>query len=197
MFTGIIESVGKIIAISNRDGDLHVEFDTGSDIITGLKTGESIAVNGTCLTVVEATGSGFSADVSRETIACTAFGTCHEGSHVNLERAMLLGERLDGHFVSGHVDGVTRIMAIETDARSTRFDFETPRDLRKYIAKKGSIAIDGVSLTVNYCDKNIFSVNIIPHTMSATIFRFYREGTIVNLEIDLVARYLESLVRPI
>ncbi len=194
MFSGIIQSIGKIVALDDRNGDIRLSIESGSIDLTDMKIGESIAVNGTCLTVVECNQTGFSADVSRETINCTAFAKYQNGTAVNLERSLQLGDRLHGHLVSGHVDGVATVISVKPDARSTRFDFGYPHSLGKYIVKKGSICIDGVSLTVNHRDEKIFSVNIIPHTLSATVFQYYQVGTVVNIEIDQVARYLESLL---
>jgi riboflavin synthase len=162
--------------------------------LAGARLGDSIAVNGVCLTVTALDGERFSADVSRESLSVTTLGDLGIGDRVNLEQALTLATRLGGHLVSGHVDGVGELLAMEADARSTRVQFRAPDPLARYIAAKGSITIDGASLTVNRVDGAIFDVNIIPHTWGLTRFSVYRIGSRVNLEVDLVARYLERLV---
>lgn len=194
MFTGIITGIGTIRALSPRGGDLRIEIDTpGWDLAT-FDLGESIAVNGVCLTVVERGGARFAADVSNETLRCTTLHALQVGSHVNLERALLAGQPLGGHLVSGHVDGVGAVQGLVADARSTCFRIAVPEDLKRFVAAKGSITVDGVSLTVNTVEDDVFSVNIVPHTMEHTIFSAYAAGTPVNLEVDQVARYLERLL---
>lgn len=194
MFTGIVQAVGKVIALSERDGDASLLIDVGEIPASRLATGASIAVNGACLTVTgrEAAGTGF--DVSRETLALTTLGQLGVGARVNLEPALTLSEPLGGHLVSGHVDGVAEVVAIEPDARSTRMAFRLPPALLRYVAKKGSLCVDGVSLTVNDVDAGLAGVNLIPHTLQGTIMGSYRIGTKVNIEVDLIARYLERIV---
>ena len=194
MFSGIIEATGKITAIENRKGDQRISIDAGGLDLTDVKTGHSIAVNGVCLTVVTLAGSEFSVDVSAETLACTTFNSFMTGSKMNLEKALHLSDRLHGHLVTGHVDGVGTIKSRQADARSERFDIDCPKELLRYFSKKGSICIDGVSLTINEKTATGFSVNIIPHTLQETIISGYQTGTRVNLEVDLIARYLETLI---
>lgn len=193
MFTGIIRAVGRIDEIDEQGGDLR--FHIVGDLPAGsFEPGESIAVNGVCLTAAEVTGSGFSTDVSRETLSVTALGDLSDGSAVNLEPALAVGDRLGGHFVSGHVDGVGTVLGQRSDGRSTRYEVELPDEFSRYIARKGSICIDGVSLTINAVSGSRLSVNIIPHTAEHTIIRHYLPGTRVNFEVDLLARYLERLL---
>lgn len=194
MFTGIIQATGSIVTRQARDGDARLTIDTGTLDLSRTAIGDSIAVNGCCLTVVELSARGFSADVSRETLALTTLGSLAEGSRVNLEAAAVLGQPLGGHLLSGHVDGVAELGTREADARSLRLWFRAPAELARYIARKGSVAIDGVSLTVNAVADNEFEVNIVPHTLTATIIEDYAPGRRVNLEVDLVARYLERLL---
>ncbi len=194
MFTGIIEAVGRIELIEDIGSDKRFVFNTHTLDLSDIKSGDSISVNGVCLSVVELQGNGFSADVSVETLTCTTFNELAVGDKVNMEKALLLSSRLSGHMVSGHVDGKGTIRQKYADARSERFEINFPIELGKYICKKGSICVDGVSLTINDVDKSMFSINIIPHTIKETVFSEYIEGTQVNLEVDIVARYLESLV---
>ena len=194
MFTGIIETVGSIELIEDIGSDKRFVFNTHKLDLSDVNSGDSISVNGVCLSVVELQENGFSADVSVETLSCTTFNELNAGDKVNLEKALQLSSRLSGHMVSGHVDGKGSIHQKYADARSERFEINFPIELGKYICKKGSICVDGVSLTINDVDKSIFSVNIIPHTLEETIFSEYVEGKQVNLEVDIVARYLESLV---
>ena len=194
MFTGIIKAKGRIDSMTPVGGDIRLRV--GSDGLPwgDYEVGESIAVNGVCLTAVELHANGFDTDVSTETLDVTALKNLAEGSDVNLEPAISANERLGGHLVSGHVDCVGTVTARRADARSIRFDFEIPAEYAKYVAKKGSICIDGVSLTINEVKANAFSVNIIPHTADVTIIGDYDVGTLVNIEVDLVARYLERLL---
>ena len=194
MFTGIIKAKGRIDSMTPVGGDIRLRV--GSDGLPwdDYEVGESIAVNGVCLTAVELYANGFDTDVSTETLDVTALKNLAEGSDVNLEPAISANERLGGHLVSGHVDCVGTVTARRADARSIRFDFEIPAEYAKYVAKKGSICIDGVSLTINEVKANAFSVNIIPHTADVTIIGDYDVGTLVNIEVDLVARYLERLL---
>jgi riboflavin synthase len=194
MFTGIIEGVGRIAALESRGGDVRLRVDAGSLPFDAVQLGESIAVNGVCLTVVEFDAASFAADASNETLSLTTLGALRVGAPVNLERAMRPTDRLGGHLVSGHVDGVGRVQAIAEDARAQRWRFAAPVALLKYIAKKGSICVDGVSLTVNDVDAEGFEVALIPHTVAHTAFAHTQAGDAVNLEIDLVARYVERLL---
>ncbi len=199
MFTGIIEGVGRLAAREPRGGDVRFTFATGSLPWSGergedVRLGESIAVNGVCLTVVAFDAGSFQADASTETLALTTLGTLAEGAALNLERAMRPSDRLGGHLVSGHVDGIGRVLSVHGDARAQRWRFAAPAPLLKYIAKKGSICVDGVSLTVNAVDGEGFEVALIPHTVAHTRFAETAVGDAVNLEIDLVARYVERLL---
>lgn len=194
MFTGIIEGVGSVRALEPRGGDLHLSIDVGSLAFERVQLGESIAVNGCCLTVTEFDHNSFGCDASNETLRLTTLGSLEIGSPVNLERALLPTQRLGGHLVSGHVDGIGSVRSIEPDARALVWWFDAPANLRKYIAKKGSIAINGVSLTVNEIDATGFSVALIPHTVDHTSFKALQQGDAVNLEIDQVARYVERLL---
>jgi len=194
MFTGIIEAIGKIELIEDINSDKRFVINSGSLNLSDVKPGDSISVNGVCLTVVDLQEKGFSVDVSVETLSCTTFNELAAGDQLNLEKALQLSSRLSGHMVSGHVDGKGTIQKKLADARSERFEISFPAELGKYICKKGSISIDGVSLTINEAGESTFSVNIIPHTLQETIFPNYTEGTQVNLEVDIVARYMESLM---
>jgi riboflavin synthase len=192
MFTGIIQAVGRVAAIERRGGDARLHI-AGLPLADGA-LGESIAVSGVCLTAVAFTGDGFFADVSAETLACTTLGDWRVGQAVNLERALAVGDRLGGHIVSGHVDGVGEVVSRRPDGRSERFTLRAPAALARYIAAKGSITVDGVSLTVNTVDGAGFGVNIVPHTLAHTSLGALRAGSRVNLEVDLLARYLERLL---
>ncbi|AYF88681.1 riboflavin synthase [Pseudomonas sp. DY-1] len=194
MFTGIIEAIGTIRAITPKGGDVRVLVETGKLDLGDVKLGDSIAVNGVCLTAVELPGNGFWADVSRETLARTAFDDLKAGSPVNLEKALTPTSRLGGHLVSGHVDGIGEVVAREDNARAVQFRIRAPRELAKYIALKGSITVDGTSLTVNSVNGAEFELTIVPHTLAETIMVDYRPGRRVNLEVDLLARYLERLL---
>lgn len=194
MFTGIIEAIGTIRALTPKGGDVRVRVETGKLDLSDVKLGDSIAVNGVCLTAVELPGDGFWADVSRETLARTAFIDLKAGSRVNLEKALTPTSRLGGHLVSGHVDGVGEIVARDENARAVQFRVRAPAELARYIAMKGSITVDGTSLTVNAVDGAEFELTIVPHTLAETIMVDYRPGRQVNLEVDLLARYLERLL---
>ena len=194
MFTGIIQAVGEIVAMEPRGGDLRLRIGTGGLDLSDVALGDSIAVNGVCLTAVELPGDGFAADVSNETLSLTSLGGLKPGSRVNLEKALTLQTRLGGHLVSGHVDGLGEVVERSDDARSVRFRIRAPRELARYIAHKGSITVDGTSLTVNGVSGDLFDLNIVPHTLQETIMDEYRPGRQVNLEGDLVARYLERLL---
>lgn len=194
MFTGIIEAVGEVAELKQRGGDVRLHIKTGPLDLGDVSLGDSIAVNGVCLTAVELPGDGFVADVSRETLSLTSLGQLDAGSPVNLEKALTLATRLGGHLVSGHVDGLGTVVERHDDARSVHFTIEAPDDLARYIAHKGSITVDGTSLTVNVVDGKRFELNIVPHTLQETIMGDYVVGRRVNLEVDLVARYLERLL---
>jgi riboflavin synthase len=194
MFTGIIESIGKIAKMEKRGGDVRLHIATGKLDLSDVALGDSIAVNGVCLTAVLLPGDGFVADVSNETLSLTSLGQLSTGSPVNLEKALTMSTRLGGHLVSGHVDGLGEVIAKSEDARSIRFTVKAPDDLAKYIAHKGSITVDGTSLTVNAVKGAEFELNIVPHTAQETIMSEYEVGRKLNLEVDLVARYLERLL---
>lgn len=194
MFTGIIETIGKLSGNEARGGDVRLRIGTGELDMSDVSLGDSIAVNGVCLTVIDFSQHEFSADVSNETLSHTTLGQLKQGASLNLEKAMQLTTRLGGHLVSGHVDGIGRVQSRYDDARSVRFTIEVSKDLAKYIAAKGSVCIDGVSLTVNQVDNSCFDINIVPHTLSKTIISEYEKGSSVNIEVDVVARYLERLL---
>lgn len=194
MFTGLIEAVGEIAALESRGGDVRIRVAAGNLDLSDVSIGDSIAVNGVCLTVTGLSGDGFWMDVSGETLARTTLGELSPGAMVNLEKALLPTTRLGGHLVSGHVDGVGEIAERRPEARSVRFRVRIPAELARYVAPKGSVAVDGTSLTVNAVDGAVFDINIIPHTMEHTIISTYAPGTRVNIEVDLVARYLERLL---
>jgi riboflavin synthase len=194
MFTGIIQATGEIRAVDEVGGDARLRIGVGDLNLEQVSLGDSIAVSGVCLTVVEFTQDEFAADVSQETLGLTTLGALEVGAHVNLEPSLTLATPLGGHLVSGHVDGVGRLVSLQPDARSTRMEFAVPTELGRYVARKGSITIDGTSLTVNDVAGDTFSVNIVPHTLERTIMGGYESGTRVNLEVDLVARYLERLI---
>jgi len=194
MFTGIIEAVGAVKRLEPMGGDLRFVIDAGALDMSDVQLGDSIAVNGVCLTVIEFEPASFSVDVSNETIALTSLKGLKAGAPVNLEKAMLPTTRMGGHLVSGHVDGLGTVVSKSEDARSIRLEIEVPVELKKYIAVKGSICIDGTSLTVNSVDHRIVGLNIVPHTQERTVIQHYASGTKVNLEVDLVARYLETLL---
>jgi len=194
MFTGIIEAVGRVASIERKGADARLVIDAGRLDLADVKVGDSIAVSGVCLTVVSRSGSALSFDVSSETLARTTLADFRSGMPVNLEKALLPTTRLGGHLVSGHVDGVATVTTREAHGESVRFTIEAPKELARYIAEKGSICIEGVSLTVNAVDNATFSINIVPLTQNATTLRSWRTGTHVNLEVDLLARYLERLL---
>ena len=195
MFTGIILAVGKIADIQAKGGDCRLRIHTGKLSVADCALGDSIAVNGVCLTAVELGNDYFCADVSNETLSRTTLKTARNGTPVNLELALMPTSRLGGHIVSGHVDGIGQVVEKQNDGRSIRFKFKAPDNLAKYIAEKGSICIDGISLTVNSVDGAFFSVNIVPHTLQETTLGPTEIGQAVNLEVDLLARYLERLMQ--
>ncbi|NJN45416.1 MAG: riboflavin synthase [Candidatus Competibacteraceae bacterium] len=194
MFTGIIEAVGHVIAKEPRGVDMRLHIGIGKLDLSEANLGDSIAVSGVCLTATTLTDSGFWADVSVETLERTVLGGATPGTTVNLERALTLSTRLGGHLVSGHVDGIGSVTAYHQDGRSWRLQIQAPDSLARYIAEKGSICVDGVSLTVNQVDGALFTLNIVPHTLQETTLADYRVGRRVNLEVDLIARYLERLL---
>ncbi|TAK39683.1 MAG: riboflavin synthase [Lysobacteraceae bacterium] len=194
MFTGLVQGVGRLLAREARGGDARLRIAFGTLDAADIALGESIAVNGCCLTVVSFDADAFEADASNETLALTTLGRLPVGAALNLERSLRAADRMGGHLVSGHVDGIGRVLAIEPDARAQRWRFAAPPPLLRYIAKKGSICVDGASLTVNDVDAAGFEVALIPHTVAHTAFAATRAGDAVNLEVDLVARYVERLL---
>jgi len=195
VFTGIIQSVGTVAALQPRGGDMRVRIRTGALPLADVVPGDSICTNGVCLTAVELPGDGYWADVSTETLRLTTLGDLEPGAPVNLEKALTPSSRLGGHIVSGHVDGVGEVLSLQEEARSVRVVIRAPDALARYIAYKGSICVDGTSLTVNAVNGAEFDLNIIPQTMAETIFGQYRTGSRVNLEVDVIARYLERLIQ--
>jgi len=193
MFTGIIQAKGHINAIEPHGNDARFSITCDGPALSKVKPGDSIAVNGVCLTAIEINDNTFAADVSTETLQCTTFDALASGDTVNLETSLLPTTPLGGHFVSGHVDGVAEVIDLSEDARSVRIKIQAPDELAKYIAVKGSVCIDGVSLTVNDVAGAQFGVNIIPHTLEQTTMGQYQSGSKVNIEVDLIARYLERL----
>lgn len=196
MFTGLIEATGRVRSLQHRAGDVRIWIESDALDLADVRLGDSIAINGVCLTAVELGLCAFAVDVSNETLSCTTLGGWAVATPVNLEKALRLGDRLGGHLVSGHVDAVGKVLDVQADGRSQRWRFALPAALERYVAAKGSIAIDGVSLTVNDVDSASFGVNLIPHTLEHTVFASTRIGDQVNLEIDLMARYAERLMLP-
>ncbi|WP_193161727.1 riboflavin synthase [Microbulbifer hainanensis] len=194
MFTGIIEAIGEVTELKPLGGDLRVRVKSGKLDLSDVQLGDSIATNGVCLTVVELPGDGYWADVSAETLDVTSVKSWKTGDRVNLEKALTPQTRLGGHIVSGHVDGIGEVVWRRKEARAERFRVRAPENLAKYIAHKGSITVDGTSLTVNAVDGAEFELTIVPHTLQETIMGGYTAGTRVNLEVDLIARYLERLL---
>jgi len=194
MFTGIVQAIGTVSAVQERGGDVELDIASGPLSLRGAKIGDSIAVSGVCLTITRLGDAGFAADVSRETLAHSTLGSMEPGHAVNLEFALRAGDPLGGHLVSGHVDGVGTLTARREDGRSWRLQFEVPRELARYVAPKGSICIDGVSLTVNDVDGARFDVNVIPHTLAVTTLGVLQPGRRVNVEVDVFARYLQRLL---
>lgn len=193
MFTGIITAIGTVTGVEDLGRDRRLHIDAGDLDLSDIAIGDSICVSGVCLTVVTTDGRGFAADVSSETLSCTTLDRFEEGSRVNLEKALRLGDRLGGHLVSGHTDGTGTVLDVHRDARSLRCLIRAPQGLARYICSKGSVCVDGVSLTVNEVTGTDFGVNIIPHTAAATTFSGCAPGAVVNLEVDVIARYLERL----
>ena len=195
MFTGLIEGTGKLKTIEPRGKDMRLSIQASFDL-EGFQIGESVAVDGVCLTVVSWQARAFTVDVSQETLSRTTLGQRSVGDEVNLERALRLGDRLGGHLVNGHVDGKARVMARKQRGDSLVFVFEVVAELGRYIIEKGSVAVNGVSLTVNRCDEQSFDVNIVPHTARVTTIGSLRVGDEVNLEVDIIGKYVERFVRP-
>ena len=194
MFTGIVTDLGEVRRVLKGEGrETRFEIATTYDL-AGIAVGASVAHNGVCLTIVDKGGDWYAVEVSAETLSKTTLGTWRAGTKVNLERALAVGDELGGHIVSGHVDGVARVAAIHPDNQSLRFTFEAPADLARFVAPKGSVALDGVSLTVNEVDGRLFGINVIPHTQAVTTFGTLRENDVVNMEIDMLARYVARLL---
>jgi riboflavin synthase len=196
MFTGIVQSIGEVRAITPRGGDVELLIGAPGLDLSSVAIGDSISCSGCCLTVTRIEGDAFAADASIETLNVTTLGKWRTGDRLNLEKALCAGQPLGGHYVTGHVDGIATVIDRVNDARSIRVQFEAPAQLARYIARKGSVCLDGVSLTVNDVDGPRFSVNLIPHTLEVTTLDNYRAGTRVNLEVDIIARYLERLNAP-
>ncbi len=194
MFTGIIQAKGRVKDVTNSDKGAVFVFDTDSLDMSSVSIGDSIAVNGVCLTVIDFCDSNFSVDVSQETLDCSIFDKLQKGQNVNLEKSLRLNQGIDGHLVSGHVDGIGKVDSIYAEGESTRINIIIGKNLEKYVAKKGSICINGVSLTVNNIENNIVGVNIVPHTCAVTTFGELEVGARVNIEIDIIARHLEKLI---
>jgi riboflavin synthase len=193
MFTGIVQAIGEVRSITPHDGDVELLIAAPGLGLDSVTVGDSISVSGCCLTVTRLTADSFAADASLETLNVTTLGQWRAGQRVNLEKALCAGQPLGGHYVTGHVDGIATVAHTATDARSLRMDFDVPAPLARYIARKGSVCIDGVSLTVNDVDGARFGVNLIPHTLQVTTLGACQAGTHVNLEVDIIARYLERL----
>lgn len=194
MFTGIVDFVGRISELKENNGNMELSVEAEEDFLKELKRGESIALNGVCLTVVKLSDKGFLVDVSYETISKTTFSELRKNSRVNLERAMVLGSRINGHLVSGHVDGIAEIILRKERSKFTEFLIKAPRKLSKFISHKGSVTLDGTSLTVNGIDNAMFSITVIPYTLENTVIRNYSPGYLINIEVDLLARYIERLM---
>ncbi len=194
MFSGVVKGIGRIALADRRTGgDRHVVIDTQGVDLHGLEPGASVAVNGVCLTATHCDSHSFAADVSNATLAATTLGALEAESAVNLEPSLRMGDALDGHLVSGHVDGVGHVIALRQDARSVAVTIELPAGLARFVARKGSVAVDGVSLTVNDVDGGRFTVNVVPATLQRTIIASYAPGSTVNIEVDIIARYLDRL----
>ena len=196
MFTGIVQDVGRVLASESRGGDVRLTIGCERLDLASARVGDSLCVQGCCLTAIELGAKTFSADVSRETLTLTTLGDLQPGAAVNLEPALRAGDPLGGHLVSGHIDGVGRVTAVESEARSQRLTIAAPAGLARYLATKGSVAVDGVSLTINSVEGASFGVNIIPHTQSATTLGQLAAGARVNLEVDQIARYVQRLMLP-
>ena len=195
MFTGIIEALGEVSRLERINSEWRLEIDTGLLNLDDVKIGDSISVNGCCLTVVSLGVSSFGADVSNETLSCTSLSSLKPGSGINLEKALAASGRFGGHIVSGHVDGVGTLHSQKEDGQSRRLVFEAPEEISRYIAGKGSICVDGVSLTVNYVQKSMFMINLIPYTLENTAFKNIKVGDDMNIEVDMLARYVETILK--
>ena len=195
MFTGIVQELGEVVAAEARGGDRRLTIAASRKFLASVKLGDSIACNGVCLTVAGLQRSRFAADLSVETLDATTAGSWRAGTALNLEKALTMGQTLGGHLVSGHVDGVGKLKSSKPDGRSQRLSFRVPKALARYVARKGSICVDGVSLTVNDVEGRGFGVNIVPHTLRQTTLGRLEPGAAVNLEVDLIARYLERLIK--
>ncbi len=195
MFTGIVQTIGRISSIENTGEDMRIAIDLQGFDVSDVVMGDSVCINGVCVTVIEMSGQILSFDISKETLSCTTFTDLKINSGVNIELAMQVSDRLDGHIVSGHIDVVASLLSFKEEGRSVCYEFEMPESYSKFICPKGSVCIDGVSLTVNSVNDNIFSVNIIPHTLQNTIFSEYTAGRLVNIEVDIISRYLERLLQ--
>lgn len=193
MFTGIIESLGKVESLQSVGGDVHLRIGTSLDM-SDVHLGDSIATNGICLTVIEWGENWYAADVSRESLNRTTLGSWKVGQRVNVEKAMLPTTRFGGHIVSGHVDAVGEITVVREDARSIYYEVTAPAEIAKYLAEKGSVTVDGISLTINHLRGNVISLNLIPHTAERTNIGSWKTGAKVNLEVDVLARYIERLM---
>jgi riboflavin synthase len=193
MFTGIIEAVGVIDSISHGDQDRRMTIGIAELDLTDMKTGDSLAVSGVCLSLVNKRDEEVDVDISAETLRCTTLGNLREGSRVNLEKSLRLSDRLGGHLVSGHVDGVGTVAGMYPEGESMQMQIQAPRDLARYLCSKGSICVDGVSLTINIVEGSEFTINLIPHTRTVTTLGALQRGDRVNLEVDMIARYLERL----
>lgn len=194
MFTGIVQGVGRIRSVEPRGGDVTLWIETGPVALDDVAAGGSIAVSGACLTATRLEAHAFAADVSRETLTLTTLGEAAAGRRVNIEKALAAGQPLGGHYVTGHVDGIGHVVSRHDDARSVRMEFEVPAELARYVARKGSVCVDGVSLTVNGVAGRRFDVNLVPHTLELTTLGDLRAGAAVNIEVDIIARYLERML---
>jgi riboflavin synthase len=195
VFSGLVKGIGRVATRTSQDADARFVVELGSAAMAPLAVGGSIAVNGVCLTAVAVTPDSFTADVSAATLAVTTLGRLAAGACVNLEPPLRAGDPLDGHIVTGHVDGVGEVVAVEPAGASKRVIIAVPAPLARFVAAKGSVAVDGVSLTINAVSGRDFEVNVIPHTQSVTVLGEYRSGSAVNIEVDMLARYLERLVQ--
>ena len=197
MFTGIVQGVGRIRSVEPRGGDVSLWIETGPVALDDVAVGGSIAVSGACLTATRLEDHAFAADVSRETLMLTTLGEAAAGRRVNIEKALAAGQPLGGHYVTGHVDGIGRVVSRHDDARSVRMEFEVPVELARYVARKGSVCVDGVSLTVNGVAGRRFDVNLVPHTLELTTLGELHAGAAVNIEVDIIARYLERMLEAV
>lgn len=195
MFAGIVKGIGRVVKKDDASGDRRIQIDTQGVALPGIQRGDSVAVNGVCLTGLNCDDSAFEADISTETLSVTTLGQLEIGAQVNLEPSLRVGDSLDGHIVTGHVDGVGHVVSLHGVARSQVITIEVPKSLTPYFARKGSVAVDGVSLTINTAVGQHLEVNIVPHTREVTIIGSYKVGTAVNIEVDVIARYVERLFK--